>query len=49
MEKKIVGLKKMTKPGSIPMRMAKGGKEMVRDTSKQRKYRVAGEKPVAQA
>lgn len=48
MEKKIVGLKKMTKPNSIPMRTAKGGKEMVRDTSKQRKYRVAGEKAVAQ-
>ena len=49
MEKKIVGLKKMTKPNSIPMRMAKGGKELVRDTSKQRKYRVAGEKTLAQA
>lgn len=48
MEKKIVGLKKMTKPNSVPMRMAKGGKELVRDTSKQRKYRVPGEKPVAQ-
>lgn len=47
MEKKIVGLKKMTKAGSIPMRMAKGGKELVRDTSKQRKYRVPGEKPLA--
>jgi hypothetical protein len=44
MEKKIVGLKKMTKPNSIPMRMAKGGKELVRDTTKTRKYRVAGEK-----
>lgn len=48
MEKKTIGLKKMTKPNSIPMRTAKGGKEMVRDTSKQRKYRVAGEKAIAQ-
>jgi hypothetical protein len=49
MEKKVVGLKKMTKPNSIPMRMAAGGKELVRDNSKQRKYRVAGEKPLAQS
>ena len=48
MEKKIIGLKKMTKPNSIPMRMAAGGKELVRDNSKQRKYRVVGEKPLAQ-
>lgn len=48
MEKKTVGLKKMTKAGSIPLRLAKGGKELVRDTSKQRKYRVAGEKALAQ-
>jgi len=48
MEKKIVGLKKMTKPNSIPMRMGKGGKELVRDTTKKRKYRVAGEKPLAE-
>jgi hypothetical protein len=47
MEKKIVGLKKMTKPNSTPMRLAKGGKELVRDTTKTRKYRVAGEKPLA--
>lgn len=47
MEKKTVGLKKMTKAGSIPLRLAKGGKELVRDTSKQRKYRVAGEKGLA--
>jgi hypothetical protein len=26
------------------VRMAKGGKELVRDTSKERKYKVAGEK-----
>jgi hypothetical protein len=45
MEKKTSkGLKQMTKPHSIPMKMAKGGKELVRDTSKERKYKVAGEK-----
>jgi hypothetical protein len=38
------GLKQMTKPHSTPVRMAKGGKELVRDTSKERKYKVAGEK-----
>jgi len=48
MEKKIIGLKKMIKPNSIPMRMAAGGKGLVWDNSKQRKYRVAGEKPLAQ-
>jgi len=44
MEKKIKGLKQLTKAHSIPMRMGKGGKELVRDTSKVRKYKVAGEK-----
>lgn len=44
MEKKIKGLKQLTKPHSIPVRLAKGGKEYVRDTSKERKYKVAGEK-----
>ncbi len=44
MEKKIKGLKQLTKPHSIPVRLAKGGKEYVRDTSKGRKYKVAGEK-----
>lgn len=44
MEKKIKGLKQLTKPHSIPMRMAKGGKELERDNTKQRKYKVAGEK-----
>lgn len=44
MEKKTKGLKQMTKANSIPMRMGKGGKELVRDTSKTRKYKVAGEK-----
>lgn len=44
MEKKTKGLKLLTKAHSVPMRMAKGGKELVRDTSKVRKYKVAGEK-----
>lgn len=38
------GLKRLTKAGSKPMRVAKGGKELQVDTSKTRKYRVAGEK-----
>lgn len=37
------GLKLLTKPHSIPMKTAKGGKEMVRDNSKNRKYKVKGE------
>ena len=49
MEKATKGLKKLTKPNSTPMRMAAGGKELVRDNSKTRKYRVAGEKAVAQS
>lgn len=44
MEKKTKGLKQLTKANSTPMRLAPGGKEMVRDTSKVRKYKVAGEK-----
>jgi hypothetical protein len=44
MEKKTKGLKQLTKTYSIPVRLAKGGKELVRDNSKERKYRVAGEK-----
>lgn len=46
MEKKNVtkGLKLLTKAHSVPMKTAKGGKELVRDTSKVRKYKVAGEK-----
>jgi len=43
MEKKTKGLKLLTRPGSIPVRLAKGGKELVRDTSKSRKYKVRGE------
>lgn len=37
------GLKLLTKPNSVPLRTAKGGKELVRDTSKSRKYKVKGE------
>lgn len=44
MEKKATkGLKLLTKAGSIPVRLAKGGKEFIRDTSKSRKYKVKGE------
>jgi len=42
-EKKPIGLKRMTKPHSIPVRLASGGKEYVRDTSKKRGYKVKGE------
>ena len=38
-----VGLKKMTKPHSVPIRLASGGKEYVRDNTKSRKYKVKGE------
>lgn len=41
---KTKGLKLLTKAHSIPMRMAAGGKELIRDTSKKRMYKVAGEK-----
>lgn len=41
---KTKGLKRLTKANSTPVRLAKGGKELVRDNSKQRKYKVAGEK-----
>lgn len=41
---KTVGLKRRTKANSIPLKTAKGGKEFVRDTKKERKYKVAGEK-----
>jgi hypothetical protein len=43
MEKKTKGLKMLTRAGSIPVRLAKGGKELVRDNSKARKYKVKGE------
>jgi hypothetical protein len=42
-QSKVKGLKRLTKANSIPMRVAKGGKDLVRDTSKTRKYKVAGE------
>lgn len=38
-----LGLKRLTRAGSIPMKTAKGGKEMIRDASKHRKYKVKGE------
>jgi hypothetical protein len=41
--KEALGLKRLTKAGSIPMRLAAGGKELVRDTSKKRLYKVKGE------
>jgi hypothetical protein len=40
---KTKGLKLLTRAGSVPVRLAKGGKELVRDPSKSRKYRVRGE------
>ena len=40
---KTKGLKMLTRAGSVPMRLAKGGKELVRDNIKSRKYRVRGE------
>jgi hypothetical protein len=44
-EKKVRGLKALTKPHSKQVRMGKGGKELVPDTSKpNRKYKVGSEK-----
>jgi hypothetical protein len=40
---KTKGLKMLTRAGSVPMRLAKGDKELVRDNTKSRKYRVRGE------
>lgn len=37
------GLKSFTHPHSVPVRLAKGGKEYERDNSKERKYKVKGE------
>lgn len=34
----------LTKPGSKPVRLAKGGKELIPDNSKNRKYKVGNEK-----
>lgn len=42
--KETKGLKKLTKAGSVLLRTAAGGKELIRDTSKpKRKYKVKGE------
>lgn len=41
---KTKGLKLLTKPFSIPVRLAKGGKDFVRDNTKQRKYKLKEEK-----
>lgn len=41
---KVKGLKTLTKPHSTPVRLAKGGKELMRDNSKQRKYKAGSEK-----
>jgi hypothetical protein len=38
------GIKSFTKPFSTPVRLAKGGKEFIVDTSKTRLYKVKGEK-----
>lgn len=43
MDKKTKGLKMLTKAHSIPVRLAKGGKDYVVDTSKKRLYKVKGE------
>lgn len=41
--KETLGLKRLTQAGSIPLRLDKGGKDYVRDTSKKRLYKVKGE------
>jgi hypothetical protein len=41
--RETLGLKRLTKPHSTPVRLAKGGKELVRDNTKSRKYKVKGE------
>jgi hypothetical protein len=44
-EKKVRGLKALTKPHSKQVRLARGGKEYVPDNSKPaRKYKVGNEK-----
>lgn len=44
-EKKIKGLKMLTKAGSVHLRMSKNGKGLEPDTGKPpRKYKVRGEK-----
>lgn len=42
-ETKSKGLRQLTKPHSKPIKLTKGGKELVRDSSKHRKYKVKGE------
>lgn len=42
-EKKTLGLKQLTKAGSKPVKLAKGGKSYISDNKKQRKYKVKGE------
>ena len=42
-QQKTTGIKSFTKPNSIPVKLAKGGKEYVRDASKKRMYKVKGE------
>lgn len=41
--KKPGGIKSFTRAGSVPVRLKAGGKEYIRDTSKERKYKVKGE------
>jgi hypothetical protein len=41
--KETLGLKRLTNAGSIPLRLDKGGKDYVRDTSKKRLYKAKGE------
>ena len=41
--KQTKGLKRLTNAGSIPVRLKAGGKELIRDTSKSRKYKVKGD------
>lgn len=42
-DKKVIGLKQLTKAGSKPVKLAKGGKSYVPDNKKQRMYKVKGE------
>ena len=38
-----LGLKRMTRPNSTMLKTAPGGKELVHDSSKTRKYKLKGE------
>jgi len=40
---KTKGIKSYTKPNSVPVRLASGGKEYERDNTKRRLYKVKGE------